>query len=156
MRKFLTPLIALLVLGTTAMAQNSPNSNTGSNVATVNIILMDLQSIVVAPGQNEVNLIYDSKEKYENGESVLKLGHLQAFSTQNYKIEAAVWQENLITQNDIYVNNILLNRQFQEIFQGNRGSTNYDVTYSAKGDNVYLDKDKRTYTTQVIYSILPR
>lgn len=134
---------------------SSPNSNTGSNTATVNIILHDVQSIVVEE-QNVIDLVYDTPEKYQNGVSVERVGHLNIFSTGDYNVGAAVWQENLLTQNDIYVNNILMTRQFQSIYQGNAGSRLVDVEYKAKGNNEYLDKTKATYTTQVIYTLIPR
>lgn len=144
-----------MLLGSIAYAQ-SPNNTTGNNVATVNIILHDIQTLVVTPGQEVINLVYDEPEDYINGVQVTKTGHLQVFSTQDYYIRSAVWQENLITQNDIYVNNVLQSRIFQTIEQGVPGSRNMDITYSAKGNNEYLDKNKQLYTTQVIYEIIPK
>lgn len=144
-----------MLLGSIAYAQ-SPNNNTGTNVATVNIILHDIQALVVTPGQEVIDLVYDSPEDYINGVQVTKSDHLQVFSTQDYYIKSAVWQENLITQNDIYVNNVLQSRLFQTIEQGVPGSRNIDITYGAKGNNEYLTKNKQTYTTQVIYEIVPK
>lgn len=144
-----------MLLGSIAYAQ-SPNNTTGNNEATVNIILHDIQTLVVTPGQEVINLVYSSPEDYINGVQVTKTGHLQVFSTQDYYIRSAVWQENLITQNDIYVNNVLQSRLFQTIDQGVPGSRNIDVIYGAKGNNEYLDKNKQIYTTQVIYEIVPK
>lgn len=154
MKQLLT--IALVLMVAIGNAQQSPNSNTGVNTATVNIILRDVQSVVVQQGQDVIDLIYDSPEKYRDGVSVTKTNHLEVFSTEDYTLESAVWEENLITQNDIYINNVLQSRQFQPILQGTKGSRLVDIEYKAKGNNEYLDKPKKTYTTQVIYTLTSR
>lgn len=151
-----TMITIMAVLAAAAGYAQSPTTNVGQDVATVNIILRETQSVVVKPGDDQIDLIYDSKEAYENGVSVTKPAHLQVFSTQDYELQSAVWQENLITQNDIYVNDVLQTRQFQSFYQGSRGSIDLDIEYKAKGSNEYLDKNKTTYSTQVIYTIQPR
>ena len=150
--KSILSLLALLSVTLMGFSQ-SPSSNSGVNVATVNIILHDVQELIVNQAENVIDLVYDSRAKYEDGVSVVKSNHLQAFSTGSFNIEAAVWQENLITPLDISVNSVLLSRTFAPIYSNLNGNTLLDITYSAKGDFEYIDKNKQTYTTQVIYTI---
>lgn len=149
--------LSFMLLSIVAFSQvgTSPNSNSGNNVVTVNIILKDIMSIEVIQASNVVNLEYNSEEDYQNGVTSNQVGHLNIFSTQNYKVLSAVWQENLITDKDIYLNNILQSRQYALLVSGTSGSNLLDVEYKAKGNNEYLTKNKQTYTTQVVYSIIP-
>lgn len=123
---------------------------------TVNIKLNDIQTIAVNNGINEINLNYSTQSDYENGVSSFQSNHIATFSTMNYFVKSHVTQENVITNNDIYINGILQNVNNQNLFTNNSGNHLYDVTYSAKGSYEYINKNKTTYTLQVVYSIEPQ
>lgn len=154
MRKILSIFALLLSFTTIALAQ--PNSNTGPNVSKVNIILREFQTVVVKQGDEVVDLVYDTFEKYRDGVSVTKENHLTVFSTNDFEINSAVWQENLIYQQDIFINDVPQSRSFSKVHEGTAGVRDISITYRARGDYDYLTKEKKTYTTQVIYTINPK
>lgn len=143
MKKFFT--IAAVAATITISAQQTASVN-------VSIVLKDVMSISVA--DTNVLLNYESNDDYKNGVKVLKTNHLTAFSTSPYKITSSVATDNLITQNDIYLNNQLQTRDNKTtLFTDAPGEKVYNVEYRGKGNYEYLLKEKKTYTTQVIYTI---
>ena len=140
-------ILTTVALLTTAVlsAQTAVNVN-------VSIVLNDVMSIGVA--DTNVVLTYESNDDYKNGVKVLKSNHLTAFSTTPYKITSNVATDNLITQNDIYLNDQLQTRDNKTtLFTDAPGQKFYNVEYRGKGNYEYLTKEKKTYTTQVIYTI---
>lgn len=140
-------LFAILVLFATISI--SAQATASVNVA---IILHDVMSISTA--DNNVVLSYETGEDYKNGVKVNKANHITAFSTVPYKITSNVLTDNLITQNDIYLNNQLQTKDIKTtLFTGNAGEKSYNVEYKGKGNLEYLLKEKKTYSTQVVYTI---
>lgn len=138
----------LLLLPIAGFAQNN-------QTVTVNIKLHDVQTITVN-GSKTINLEYLSQADYENGVNSYQTNHLNTFSTADYFVKTKVMQDNVITNNDIYLNGILQNLQPQTLFTSGAGVHNYDVDYKAKGNYEYLTKNKINYTIQVLYSVEPQ
>ena len=71
-------LLLALIVSAMAFSQNS---------GTVNLIFKPIQSIEVNSTQKNVDLIYDTKDDYQNGVNLLQSDHLKVFSTGGFKIE---------------------------------------------------------------------
>lgn len=126
-----------------------------SQTVNVQIKLHDVQTIVVN-GNNNILLEYFTQDDYQNGVSSQQNNHIQTFSTQDYFVKTKALQDNVITVNDVYLNNVLQTTQPQTLFSSVAGIHNYDVNYKAKGNLEYLTKPKTSYTVQVVYSIEPQ
>lgn len=145
--KKLFSLTILLVTTAILFAQE-----TATATATVSVVLKSAVSISL--DNPNVVLTYETNEDYKNGVKELKKNHINAFSTSPYRITSSVAKDNLITKNDISLNGLLQTRNKKtELYQGTPGQKFYNVEYSAKGDYAYVEKDKKTYITQVIYTI---
>ena len=72
----------------TATAEGGATSATSDQV-TLSIKFQPIQSIVVTPGQKEVDIIYTSEEDYSHGVSVTKKDHLTVFSTGGFVVSVA-------------------------------------------------------------------
>lgn len=157
-----------------------------TNQVTLNIKLKQIQTLVVNPTQSEVNLEYITEKNYNDGVSSKQYNHLKVFSTGGFKVTAKAkdanltgvsGNENVISTTDISIkatagsNNNLrgdilsstkLNgaNEITLISSKNGGrDLNYDVEYSAKGGDEYINKyvkgeDPTVYTTTVTYTII--
>jgi hypothetical protein len=67
----------------------SAQSQSQSDVVTVNIRFLPVQTIAVQPSQKTTDLVYASPEDYENGVSVTRDDHLAVFSTGGFQVSVA-------------------------------------------------------------------
>lgn len=168
-----------LALVLTAFAANA---QTGT--ATLNVKLNPLQTLIVNPANDVVNLEYKNKADYANGVSAKQENHLTVYSTGGFQVFVKSNQQNLTGgPKDIAANQIKLaasagktnalagNPQYKNVelvHEGGKGvllvqnsvggvDRNIDVTYTAKGDNAFIDhvgQTAATYTTAVVYEIV--
>ena len=147
MKKVITLL--LLSVTTYAMSQVSTSVN-------LTVRLHDVQTITINNGVNNIMLDYYTQSDYENGVSSLQTNHINTFSTQDYFVKTKVMQDNVITQNDVYLNGLLQTLNAQTLFTNSAGNHIYNVNYATKGNYEYLTKNKTNYTIQVVYNIEPQ
>jgi hypothetical protein len=83
-RKNLFFVSALILFG----LANVNSVKAESDEATVNIKFRPIQSIVVNPGQETVDLVYATNADYANGVSAEMLDHLEVFSTGGFTVTA--------------------------------------------------------------------
>lgn len=67
---------------------NNVNAQTPSNTdqVKVNIKFKPIQTLVVNPGQKTVDLVYSTKDNYQNGVSSDQADHLTVFSTGGFQV----------------------------------------------------------------------
>lgn len=152
-----------LALALTAFAANA---QTGT--ATLNVKLNPLQTLIVNPANNIVNLEYKTKADYANGVSAKQENHLTVYSTGGFQVHVKSNQQNLTGgPKDIAANQIKLtasagktnplesngNPEYKSVdlvHSGDKGvmlvksttggvDRNIDVTYAAKGDNAFIN-----------------
>ena len=70
-------LLVMLIVSFTTFSQNTDQ-------VTLNIVLKPIQTITINTGQNKVELIYDTKNKYNNGVSKEYTDHIEVFSTGGF------------------------------------------------------------------------
>lgn len=169
-------LVLVLVSVLSLTAQNSSQ-------VVLNIKLYPIQSISVT-GNSDVDLIYKEKKDYKEGVSVNKPDHLSVFSTGGFEVSMKSETPNLLgDENSIGLSDITvrvskgsnpikgdftrtrtnLSESDQVVISNNRGGVDktFDVEYSAKGNNKYLDlynypEDATSFTTLVTYSIIAK
>ena len=78
MKKFLVAAIAVLGVTFTSQAQTT---------TTLNVKLHPIQTLVVNPAQNQVNLNYQSTEDYLNGVVSTQQDHLSIYSTGGFQVK---------------------------------------------------------------------
>lgn len=83
--KNILSIAALIICGLVCV--NSVKAQISDDV-TVNIKFKPVQTIVVNPNQETVDLVYATKENYANGVSAEMLDHLEVFSTGGFIVTA--------------------------------------------------------------------
>lgn len=73
-------LLVMLIVSFTTFSQKTDNVN-------LNIILRPIQTITINPTQKNVNLIYDTKDRYSEGVSREYTDHIEVFSTGGFIIK---------------------------------------------------------------------
>lgn len=159
--------------------------NESSRTATVNlkITLNPIQTITVNPDQNNVDLVYKSKNDYNDGVDKPMDKHLKVFSTGGFevKVKSGEFLSNGITELNIPASHITvqatasgntnggsagavvtLGTTEKSLITSEKGGRDleYNVTYTNKTDadayiNHYLNGgvEKNTFTTTVTYTI---
>ena len=69
------------ILGVSALYAQSKSATT-----TLNIKLQPIQTIIVNGSQTVVDIVYNTKNKYNNGVSVTEIDHLEVFSTGGFTV----------------------------------------------------------------------
>ena len=157
MKKFYTLQFTLLMLFS-IQAQQSDN-------VTLNIILRPIQNITVNPLQKTVDLIYDSAEKYETEVTSIQKEHLEVFSSGGFAVQVSRTSLELddvtITADPVDPNPTytFIPVDLQEsptdlIIGGRGGRQKFNVTYNSHG--AYFDKEYKTYTSEIYYTITAR
>ena len=174
-------LLLALIVSAMAFSQNS-------GTVTVNLIFKPIQSIEVNSTQKNVDLIYDTKDDYQNGVTSLQSNHLKVFSTGGFNIKvnadgdfknsasktinssdmtllATAGSNN--KENKFTTKPINLSHSNQILVTSNGGGKDiyFNIEYSLQNDkgknNNYVnkykstDRNKATYTAQVMYTIIP-
>lgn len=167
-------LIIACLVSLTLQAQKSAS-------VSLNIKLHPIQTLIVNPSQETVNLDYRTKSDYENGVTSKQVDHLSVFSTGGFEIKVKgndlVNNSRSISAQDVFIqpydgSNALsgvtyhpvdLNGSETLIISSDKGSINktFSVDYSAKGDFKYLDLYRYSdmaniFSTTVIYLINPK
>ena len=140
-----------------------------SDNVTLNIILRPIQNITVNPLQKTVDLIYDSAEKYEQGDSSRQTEHLEIFSSGGFAVQVSGTSFEMdgdikiiadpVQPNPTYsFTPVDLNQTPTDLIIGGRGGRQkFNVTYdNSGGANKYFDKEYKTYTSEITYTITAR
>lgn len=165
MRKIL--FLILLLFSATMFAQTSDNVN-------VSIVLRHVQSIVVNPTQKNVELVYDSETKYASGIISNQQEHLKVFSSAGFAIQVKsnspsfegielgdmkVMAEAVNPNPNYSFSEVILSQTATDLIVSGRGGRNllFNIVYdNAGGSDKYFDKEAKSYTADVQYSILPQ
>ena len=177
--------VLLTVGATNVYAQGKDgNNNAKQGQVTLNINLSHIQTLVVNPNDGVVNLNYETKYDYEKGVSTKKENHLTVFSTGLFQVTVKSESGDLKGTGDNKNNTILaadieilasngnnnnldatmskvnLSGSEQKIIDSSTGGRelNYNVEYSAKGNDEYINKfakgeNPTVYSTTVTYTI---
>jgi len=176
MKKFIL-FAAILFAGiSVANAQNSGE-------ATLNVRLHPLQTIVVNPTQNNIDLDYLTTDDYNDGVSSLQEDHLKIYSTGAFIVQVASATNDIvraggtetISASTIKVkaqegsNNPLTGQTMAEVALSTTATNlinsgtggvdkNFNITYSGLDLNGYVnnyfnDENPTVYTTTVTYTI---
>lgn len=161
MKKFYTLQFMLLMLFS-IQAQQSDN-------VTLNIILRPIQTITVNPLQKTVDLVYDSAEKYESGTTSSQNEHLEIFSSGGFAVQVSGTPFEMdgdikiiadpVQPNPTYsFTSVDLSQTPTDLIVGGRGGRQkFNVTYdNSGGANKYFDKEYKTYTSEITYTITAR
>lgn len=135
------------------------------NVVNLSIELRPVQALTVNPLQKEVKLIYDSAEKYESGTALRQTEHLEIFSSGGFAVQVSRTTLELddvtITADPVDPNPTytFIPVDLQEsptdlIIGGRGGRQKFNVTYNSHG--AYFDKEYKTYTSEITYTITAR
>lgn len=95
-------IAALVICGMVCVnSVKGEGSGATSNPVTVNLKFKPVQSIVVNPGQETVDLVYATKEDYLNGVSKKMEDHLTVFSTGGgFVVSVKAENENFVRTSD--------------------------------------------------------
>ena len=140
-----------------------------SDNVTLNIILRPIQTITVNPLQKTVDLVYDSVDKYEQGYSSRQTEHLEIFSSGGFAVQVSGTSFEMdgdikiiadpVQPNPTYsFTSVDLNQTPTDLIVGGRGGRQkFNVTYdNSGGANKYFDKEYKTYTSEITYTITAR
>lgn len=140
-----------------------------SDNVTLNIILRPIQTITVNPLQKTVDLVYDSVDKYEQGNSSRQIEHLEIFSSGGFAVQVSGTSFEMdgdikiiadpVQPNPTYsFTSVDLNQTPTDLIIGGRGGRQkFNVTYdNSGGANKYFDKEYKTYTSEITYTITAR
>lgn len=150
----------------------SLNAQTSDRV-NLSIILRPIQSIVVNPLQKDIELIYDTEDKYKDGATSINPDHLRVFSSGGFAVQVASKAPDIdglnladvsITADAVKSNPnytfkpITLSQNPSDLIVSGRGGRDllFNVEYRGVGDDAYLDKEYKSYNVEVEYTILPR
>ena len=112
-------LILSSILGVSALYAQSKSATT-----TLNIKLQPIQTIIVNGNQTEVDIVYNTKNKYNNGVSVTEKDHLQVFSTGGFTVSVKSGGDFINTKGgSIDAKDVLVSAT--EGTKSNEGSTEY-------------------------------
>ena len=135
----------------------------------LSIELKAVQTITVNPLQKTVDLIYDSSDKYESGIVSYQSEHLEVFSSGGFAVQVSGTSFEMdgdikiiadpVQPNPTYsFTSVDLNQTPTDLIIGGRGGRqNFNVTYdNSGGANKYFDKEYKTYTSEITYTITAR
>ncbi|WP_430615279.1 hypothetical protein [Flavobacterium sp. JP2137] len=170
-------LLFSLLLVATAFSAHAQEEGT----VTLNVKLHPIQTIMVNPSQNEVDLDYTTNEDYARGVSVKQRDHLSIYSTGAFNVNVRSSSSLLtgtasnIDASDIKitaalgatkklvgstVNSVNLTAGDQLLISNTLGGIdrNFNITYAAAGAGKYINKyysseSPTVYTTTVTYTI---
>lgn len=177
MKKFI--LFAAILFAGISVA----NAQTNTGEATLNVRLYPLQTIVVNPAQDNINLDYKLTTDYSGGVSSLQEDHLKIYSTGAFIVQVASATNDIVRAGGtetisastlkvkaaLGTTNSLAGQTMAEvglsttptnlINSGTGGvDKNFNITYSGLDLNGYVnnyfnDENPTVYTTTVTYTI---
>lgn len=160
--KRLFTIILFSIMLFSIQAQQSDN-------VTLNIILRPIQNITVNTLQKSVDLVYDSAEKYESGTTSRQTEHLEIFSSGGFAVQVSGTSFEMdgdikiiadpVQPNPTYsFTSVDLSQTPTDLIVGGRGGRQkFNVTYdNSGGANKYFDKEHKTYTSEITYTIISR
>lgn len=166
-------LLVLLLVSFTTFSQNAGNVN-------LNIILRPIQTITINPAQKNVNLIYDTKDKYADGVSRTYTDHIEVFSTGGFiinikgdgnlansknttqlislsDISVTASNESTVTGNSVYTT-VTLSDENQTLISSTSGGRElkYSITYNNNLDikDKYINKYFNSDDNQSVYTTI--
>lgn len=180
--KYILIMIVVILFCHNSVHAQSRSDNSSDKV-TLRIVLYPIQTLMVNPTQDVVDLNYSSKEDYFKGVTTKQDDHLTIYSTGGFEVNVAGEGENLTGKNnkiaasDIQVrasqgsNNTLVHATYEpnvglspvatKLLSSPTGGVaqDFNVEYSAAGNDAYInhfdaDDAPTVYTTTVTYTIL--
>ena len=159
-------IVLTLLICVNLSAQTSDRVN-------LSIILRPVQSIVINQSQKDVELIYDTEDKYKDGVISINPDHLRVFSSGGFAVQVASKAPDIdglnladvsITADAVKPNPnytftpITLSQNPSDLIVSGRGGRDllFNVEYRGVGSDAYLDKEYKSYSIEVEYTILPR
>ena len=150
----------------------SLNAQTSDGV-NLSIILRPVQSIVINQSQKDIELIYDTEAKYNSGVPSVQPEHLRVFSSGGFAVQVASKAPDIdglnladvsitadaVKPNPNYIfTPITLSQNPSDLIVSGRGGRDllFNVEYRGAGSDAYLDKEYKSYSVEVEYTILPR
>lgn len=149
---------------------------------TLNVRLKPIQTLIVNPSQNVVNLDYKTKDDYANGVSSVNADHLSIYSTGGFQVKVKSSGSALqsgaknIDTNTIlikasagtdgvngaqYAQNVQLSATEATLVTSANGGVDkkINIEYKGAGANAYLNnyiagQDPTVYTTELTYTII--
>jgi hypothetical protein len=177
MRNVFISAIVVVLSTVGALAQATDN-------VTVNIKLQPIHTLVVNSGQKAVNLVYSTKNHYNEGVSVDQADHLEVFSTgafeirvktdgdfksgseaveaSSVKVTSSAGTSKALTGSPTY-SAINLSNVDQALVKSATGGRDVkvNINYKGAGTDTYLNKfskargaSENVYTAQVTYTIV--
>lgn len=140
-----------------------------SDIVNLSIELRAIQSLTVNPLQKEVELIYDTEEKYELGIISEQIEHIEIFTTGGgFIVQASALYFEMtgdvtliatpVSPNPTYdFTPVTLSQSPTTLITGIRGGRQkFNVSYdNSAGANKYTEMDHDIYLTTVTYLIIP-
>ena len=141
-----------------------------SDVVNLSIELKGVQTIKVNPLQKNVNLVYDSQEKYEGGIISTQTEHLEIFTTGggwavqvsslafDFNVDVTIVADPLKPNPTYEFTPAALSQTQTDLITGIRGGRQaFNITYdNSEGANKYTDLERKIYTTEVTYTLMTR
>ena len=175
MRSF-TSIFILLILGIIFSVKRT-FAQSGSDVVTLNIRLLPIQTIVVNPSQKNTDLQYVTKEDYDNGVTLTLTDHLSVSSTGGFQINVLssnvnftrAGSDDIIPVSDVVVSaesgsdnslsnefsKVALSTNPESLIVSDNGGRDlkYDVTYdnTAGSSDKYINKTSGQSNLEVVY-----
>lgn len=147
--------------------------------AQLNVMLADVQSIRIDQDQHNVSIVLDNVAEISNGKVVQQADHLQITSSSEYEIKVSASSQlqgsnafipistvqlspslgstGGIPAAPLIFSDVNLSTNQQTLVQSENGEMlrSFNIAYKVFGGTDYLNKPAGTYTTTIIYSILP-
>jgi len=127
MKKFLVAAIAVLGVTFTSQAQTT---------TTLNVRLHPIQTLVVNPAQNQVDLNYQSTGDYLNGVSSTQEDHLSIYSTGGFQVKVKSASNNLESSSNAVTSTLAANTIQISASNGSEGITGAEFFNTELQDNV--------------------
>lgn len=127
MKKFLVAAIAVLGVTFTSQAQTT---------TTLNVKLHPIQTLVVNPAQNQVDLNYQSTGDYLNGVSSTQEDHLKIYSTGGFQVKVKSASDNLESSSNAVTSTLAANTIQISASNGSEGITGAEFFSTELQDNV--------------------
>ena len=174
---FAAILFSAVTVAKSQEAKAVASNNTG--ITTVNVILKPIQTLLVNPSHDKVDLIYGSIKDYKDGVTSTKEDHLTVYSTGAFIVQVNSASDKMNSTNDTHEisastisikaalgsSNVLAKATLDKVSLSitptnliNSGTggvdRNFDITYAGMGGNSYVNKyyNSENGGVQTLYS----
>lgn len=143
-----------------------------------NLVLTDVQSITLNQNQKNVTIVLNDAADFASGKTLVQPDHIKISSTSDYEIKVmastdlkgisanipvgtigvfpSLGSRGGPSSTPLFFSDIYLSTDQQTLVQSDDGDVlrSFDIDYNVSGEQLY-NKPAGTYTTTIIYSILP-